>query len=149
MPFPKALKDRLISVRGEVCTVCRSEWEGRYLQIDHRIPYAVIGDTDFDPLDLHTEDFLLLCSSCNRSKSWSCEHCQNFSEVRDRSVCESCYWASPDQYSHIALSEARRLVVVWEGSDVEMYDLLLVAADVAGIDPTEFAKLSIKRSLKG
>ena len=64
-------------------------------------------------------------------------------------MCESCYWASPDQYSHIALSEARRLVVVWEGSDVEMYDLLLVAADVAGIDPTEFAKLSIKRSLKG
>lgn len=147
IPFPKSFKDRLVDVQGEYCSVFRSEREGRYLQIDHRIPYAVVGDSEIDPLALKVDDYMLLCSLCNRSKSWSCEYCENSQTVLDRTVCECCYWASPSRYSHIALSEIRRLVVVWEGDDVEMYDLLLVVAGEAGIDAAEYARESIKNAI--
>lgn len=43
----------------------------RDLQIDHRVPYEVAGESN----ELKTEDFMLLCGSANRAKSWSCEHC--------------------------------------------------------------------------
>ena len=148
IPFPKRLKNLLGSEQGSTCAVCSTEWELRYLQIDHRVPYAVVGDAEFDPLDLRTEEFMLLCGSCNRSKSWSCEHCQNFRELLDPSVCECCYWVSPCDYSHVALSQTRRLSIVWEGGDVEVYDLLLVAAESAGVDPGGFAKSAIKKALQ-
>ena len=146
--FPKRLKNLLHSDQGSKCAVCGTELELRYLQIDHRVPYIVAGDVELDPLNPRTEAFMLLCGSCNRSKSWSCEHCQNFRELLDSSICESCYWASPDDYSHVALVQSRRLSVVWEGSDVEMYDLLLVAAEEVGLEPDEFARAVIKRALQ-
>jgi hypothetical protein len=41
------------------CTVCNSEFEERYLQIDHKIPYEVGGDID-GKLDIM--DYMLLCA---------------------------------------------------------------------------------------
>ena len=69
----KAFKAALVEANGSRCHICFQEYEERYLQIDHRVPYEVAGDVAFDQRD--TGSYMLLCGSCNRAKSWSCEHC--------------------------------------------------------------------------
>lgn len=118
--FSKHLKDELIAKSGSRCSVCMTKYEARYLQIDHRVPYEVSGDVE----DRTTENFLLLCSSCNRAKSWSCEHCQNWLKGKSSDLCLNCYWGNPITYSHIALRQVRRIDVSWSENEVEEYDLL-------------------------
>lgn len=36
----------------------------------------------------------------------------------------SCYWAYPENYSHIAMRQIRRIDLIWEGTEVEMYEKL-------------------------
>ncbi|RJP36241.1 MAG: hypothetical protein C4547_07825 [Phycisphaerales bacterium] len=60
---------------------------------------------------------MLLCGSCQRARSWSCEHCENWEKGRLREICERCYWARPDEDEHVALKEIRRLDIVWLGRD--------------------------------
>lgn len=116
----RQLKQELIRRFGSRCAVCLQDYEDRYLQIDHRVPYEVACDTgEVDP-----SDFMLICGSCNRAKSWSCEHCANWTEEKDPAVCLSCYWVQPDSYRHIALRLIRRLDVVWSGREVEVYEKL-------------------------
>jgi len=69
-------------------------------------------------------DYMLLCGSANRAKSWSCEHCVNWLELRKAEICRKCYWAYPDDYSHVAMREARRADILWTGAEVESYDKL-------------------------
>lgn len=97
--FTKKEKNDLIKKHWNRCFYCTSEFPSNALQIDHRIPYEVAGN------ELHKKHgidaLILVCSSCNRSKSWSCESCENF-RVGDFKVCESCYWNDPDNYTHMA-----------------------------------------------
>lgn len=72
--FPKKFRTDLVSEYGSRCGVCNLEIEERYLQIDHRVPYRVAGEAVSHSL----EDFMLICGSCNRAKSWSCENCPNW-----------------------------------------------------------------------
>jgi hypothetical protein len=60
---------------------------------------------------------MLVCGPCNRSKSWSCEHCANRQSEKRLATCRSCYWAKPDGYTHIATDEQRRVALVWSGRD--------------------------------
>lgn len=92
--FPKAFKEKLIEKYGTKCGVCNTEYEPRYLQVDHRVPYEVAGDSE---AELDVADFMLVCGSCNRAKSWSCEHCKNWTLDHAVSICQSCYWAGPIQ----------------------------------------------------
>jgi hypothetical protein len=62
-------------------------------------------------------DYMLLCGSCQRAKSWSCEHCDNWREARQPEICKKCYWAYPEKYTHIALQDHRRLDIVWLGEE--------------------------------
>ena len=121
--FPKAFKTALISHYGERCSICRGEFEARYLQIDHRIPYEVAGERLADERQIH--DYQLLCGECNRAKSWSCEHCPNWLQTRDPQICLTCYWAQPDSYSHIGLRVLRRIDLVWAEDELESYQKLL------------------------
>ena len=89
---------------------------------DHRVPYEVAGDVAFDERD--TASYMLLCGSCNRAKSWSCEHCRNWTDLKLIGKCKTCYWASPESYRHIALQDARRLDLVWLGNETKVYDKL-------------------------
>jgi hypothetical protein len=89
------------------------------LQIDHRVPFEVDGETDLAP-----ENFMLLCGSANRVKSWACEHCQNWIEFKDKSICLSCYWAYPENYLHIAMRQVRRIDLLWDGDEVSVYEAL-------------------------
>ena len=105
---------------GERCHICSASFEERYLQIDHRVPYEVAGD-DVLP-NRNFDHYMLVCSSCNRAKSWSCEHCLNWAEKRDPDICQSCYWASPINYAHVAMRDIRRLAMVWQKNEARQYD---------------------------
>jgi hypothetical protein len=113
--FPKGFKKILIEKYGAKCALCSTPYEPRYLQIDHRVPYQIAGDAAEGERDLN--EYMLLCGSCQRSKSWSCEHCDNWREGRQPEICKTCYWAVPENYTHIALKDLRRLEIVWLGAD--------------------------------
>lgn len=144
--FAKHFKKELVEKYGEQCLVCSAVLEERYLQIDHRIPYEVAGDDSSSTRNL--EHYMLLCSSCNRAKSWSCEHCENWSTKYDTSICRNCYWASPLDYEHIALCDIRRLALVWQGKEVSEYDKAKKIADEIKQDVPDFVKQLIQELFK-
>ena len=118
--FPLAFRKALIAHYGEQCHLCGGKFPARALQIDHRVPYLVSGrETDEE---LRVEDYMLVCGSCNRSKSWSCEHCPNGTITKDPAVCLSCYWGRPEGYTHIATSPRRQVTLNWSGDSVVTYD---------------------------
>jgi len=138
--FSKKFKKQLYDFYKGKCMICNGEFEERYLQIDHRVPYEVGGDTD-KAREIH--DFMLLCSSCNRAKSWSCEHCSNWEEAKKPKICMECYWGSPENYSHIATKEMRRLDIQWMGNEVKYYDAIKVIAEQNKIELPDFVKTII------
>jgi len=118
----KELKQKLVTMHGERCAIYLEPFPERELQIDHRIPFEVLGDVPGAEANL--DDYMLLCGSANRAKSWSCEHCVNWLDLKNPDVCRSCYWAFPDDYSHIAMREARRADILWTRPEVEVYERL-------------------------
>jgi hypothetical protein len=120
--FAKQLKAKLIDLQGSRCAIYLEEFEERLLQIDHRIPFEVAGDDETKVED--TNSYMLLCGSANRAKSWSCEHCVNWQEMKKSEICRRCYWAYPEDYDHIAMRQARRVDIMWSGDEVSVYDRL-------------------------
>ena len=82
----KQIKNELIKSYGCRYFIYLEQVDERELQIDHRVPFEVDGEPDLEP-----ENFMLLCGSANRAKSWACEHCKNWIEFKDKSICVSCY----------------------------------------------------------
>ena len=113
--FPKEFKESIAAQNGARCALCSTPYELSYLQVDHRIPYQIAGEESEKVRVLN--DYMLLCRSCQRSKSWACEHCDNWREGRQPDICKSCYWAFPEEYTHIALKDHRRLEIVWLGTE--------------------------------
>lgn len=124
--IPKNFKNQLYERNDGCCYICNGKFHKRYLQVDHRIPYEISGDPDVSNRDV--SEYMLLCSSCNRKKSWSCEHCQNWLKEKSTKVCLGCYWTSPENYDHIALQDIRRIDLIWRGKDVEIFDKLRTIA---------------------
>lgn len=120
--FAKALKAKLIELHGSHCAIYLEEFEPISLQIDHRIPFEVAGD-DAASMD-DPRAYMLLCGSANRAKSWSCEHCVNWRELKNPEICRRCYWAFPEDYDHVAMRQARRVDIMWTGEEVSVYDRL-------------------------
>jgi len=116
----KELKQKLIEKYGRKCGIYAEVFDEGNLQIDHRIPFEILGDSK----KLKIDDFMLLCGSANRAKSWSCEHCLNWIEKKEPDICRSCYWAYPDVYTHVALKPIRRLDIIWAGKEINMYENL-------------------------
>lgn len=143
--FPKTLKQDLYKTSGGRCAICSGQFEMRYLQVDHKVPYGVAGDKPglkWDP-----KDYLLLCGPCNRAKSWSCEHCENWLTEKQPRVCQTCYWASPENYVHIALREVRRVDILWSEAEVEAYERLKQSARQNQIPIPEHIKTILKGRL--
>ncbi len=136
----KAFKNQLIEANGGKCSICLNTFENRYLQVDHRVPYEVAGDVTDRP----AEDYMLLCGACNRAKSWSCEHCHNWLEIKNAEICKTCYWAQPEQYEHIAMRRIRRLDVTWTEDEVADYEQLKAMA----LDENETLPDYVKKILK-
>jgi len=139
------LKEQLIAKYGCKCFIYLEEMDKRVLQIDHRVPYEVDGNDEAGTLN--PDDFMLLCGSANGARSWSCEHCENWTAKKDKKICLSCYWAYPEDYSHVAMRQIRRLDLIWEGDDVTSYDRLKEDAAAYGASLPEFVKEIIRKQL--
>lgn len=113
--LPKKERDALIHAAGDKCHICGA---GHNLQVDHRIPYEVAGESQRG----EQQPYQILCGSCNRKKSWACEHCQNWLQTKSLEVCRSCYWADPTSYSHVAMQQERRVDLIWIGEEVTEFE---------------------------
>ncbi|HEY3761718.1 MAG TPA: HNH endonuclease [Verrucomicrobiae bacterium] len=140
----KRIKDQLIEKYGCRCFIYLEKMNSSDLQIDHRVPYEVAGDND----ELKVEDFMLLCGSANRAKSWSCEHCENWKSIKDKNICLSCYWAMPGNYQHVAMRQVRRVDLIWQGKEIAHYEKLKSDAVKAGLEIPQFVKDVLKKTLK-
>lgn len=139
----KKIKDALTERYGCKCFIYLEEIDERELQIDHRVPYEVGGDGT----EYNSEDFMLLSGSANRAKSWSCEHCENWNNIKDRKICLTCYWAYPDSYTHIAMRQIRRLDLVWQGDETDIYEQLKTKAHSLEKEIPAFVKEIIEREI--
>lgn len=136
--FSKQMKSDLFEAAQGKCAICSGQCQARYLQIDHRIPYEIAGDEEGVNQDMG--EYMLLCGSCNRAKSWSCEHCQNWLNDKNPQLCLACYWVKPDDHYHIALREVRRIDVLWSADEVQTYERLKNAAHAAKHPIPEYVK---------
>lgn len=137
--FSKLFKEQLIARYGARSMLTNESLEARYLQIDHRIPYEIAGNNAGEGV----EEYMLLDASAQRTKSWSCENCENFRAIKDASICRSCFWAFPEQYSHVAMRQERWLGVVWSGEEVATFDALTQEASRQRFTPQELVKQAI------
>ncbi len=120
--FGKQLREKLVALHGARCAIYLESFPERELQIDHRIPFEVLGDVH--GTHQKPDDYMLLCGSANRAKSWSCEHCVNWLELKKPEICRSCYWAYPDNYTHVAMRQVRRTDLLWAEAEVRTYEKL-------------------------
>lgn len=116
----RTIKSALIEKFGPKCFIYLENMAERDLQIDHRVPYEISGEIDESNID----NFMLLSPSANRAKSWTCEHCKNWSE-KNVDFCIKCFWAHPENYDHIAGKNVRIINLYFSGNEVEDYDKLI------------------------
>lgn len=124
-----ALKKALIDKYGAKCFIYLQPMDERMLQIDHRIPYEIGGEQDGNDI----EYYMLLSPSANRAKSWTCEHCPNWKE-KNTDFCVHCFWAHPENYTHIAGKEQKQIIITFTGNEIEDYNRLI---DLVGSDKAE------------
>ena len=143
--FSSAMKTELIEKHGTRCNIYLESFPERELQIDHRIPFEIVGDNV--DMSEDADAYMLICPSANRAKSWSCENCENWT-LKEVSNCQSCYWAFPESYSHVAMREIRRLDVLWAGEEVTEYDQLKETAGKVGEETTTYVKNVLRNHLE-
>jgi hypothetical protein len=143
--FSKQLKSDLYQQQSGKCGICLQTYPLRYMQVDHRIPYEISGEPDDR---YHLAEYMLVCGSCNRAKSWSCEHCDNVRMYRQPQKCMECYWANPDHYTHIALRLVRRVELIWSQDDVGDYDQLQYLAETDRMQLPDYVKQVLKQHLR-
>ncbi len=122
--FSKQFKQELIEIYGEKDAFTGEQMHERYLQIDHRVPYEVSGDDNDHAVTLDPKEFMLIDASSNRAKNWSCENCDNLQTKYKQDICKRCFWASPEDYDHIAEIPSRRAEIIWTGDETKQYDRL-------------------------
>lgn len=140
----KQIKQALIAKYGCRCFIYLEEMPEPALQIDHRVPYEVVGES----AEMSPDDFMLLCGSANSAKNWSCGHCENWKHLKKREICLSCYWAHPDAHTHVAMQQLRRVDLIWQGAETAQYDRLKSDAADAGMTVPDFVKEVLRKSLR-
>jgi hypothetical protein len=143
--LPKQLKKSLIEKYGPKCAISCEQYDESHLQIDHRIPYRISGD---EGSDRNPDDFMLLSGAAQRQKSWACEHCENFTNKKQLKICKSCYWASPENYTHVAMVQERRVDLIWQGDESKKYDSIKIAAKKEKVSIQEFIKNTLSKFIK-
>ena len=116
----KELKRALINKYGAKCFIYLEKMDETSLQVDHRIPYEMVGEMDEQNID----NYMLLSPSANRAKSWTCEHCKNWQD-KDRNFCSKCFWAYPEDYEHIAGKAERIITLTFTGNEIEDHNKLI------------------------
>lgn len=123
-----AIKKALVRQYGAVCFVYLQPMDENLLQVDHRIPYEIGGEQKEN-----VDCYMLLSPSANRAKSWTCEHCPNWTK-KDIEFCRSCFWAYPESYTHIAGKNERQIVITFTDNEIEDYNKLI---DLVGREKAE------------
>ncbi|MGV0950351.1 MAG: helix-turn-helix domain-containing protein [Azonexus sp.] len=141
--FSKQFKEKLIAYYGARSMLTNEQLEPRYLQIDHRVPYEIAGNDAIESI----ENYMLLDASAQRAKSWSCEHCECFLRLKDVLICNGCFWAFPENYSHVALRQERRLYLAWSGPDVATFDAMMRVAEKREMSAQDIVKMAIEELL--
>lgn len=131
------LRTALVEEHGARCNIYLEAFPEGDLQIDHRVPFEIAGESG--SLADDANEYMLLCASANRAKSWSCEHCENW-KLKDANICKSCYWAYPESYTHVAMQEIRRLDIMWADEEIAQYDQLRQQAESEKEEAPEFVK---------
>ena len=143
--FSSWLKTALIEKHGPRCNIYLEPFPLRELQIDHRVPFEIAGDKA--DLSEDADEYMLLCGSANRAKSWSCENCANW-QAKAVTTCQSCYWAYPESYTHIAMRDIRRLDLLWSSDEISEYDLLIKEANKVQEEAPEYVKNVLRNHFK-
>lgn len=125
----KALKKALVDIYGAKCFIYLQPMEERLLQVDHRIPYEIGEEQDGKNIDC----YMLLSPSANRAKSWTCEHCPNWIS-KNIDYCIKCFWAYPENYTHVAGKEMKQIIITFTGDEIEDYNKLV---ELVGVDEAE------------
>jgi len=120
--LPKQLKKALVEKFGSRCAISMETYDESHLQIDHRVPYRISGDDE--TTDRNPDDFMLLCGSAQRQKSWACEHCENFLNQKSLEICSKCYWAYPENHTHVATKEERRIDLIFKNEEMKKYEAI-------------------------
>jgi hypothetical protein len=141
--FSKVLKQKLLKKQKSKCGIYLEVFPENELQVDHRVPFEVSGDIGSDKMSV--KNFMLLSPSANRAKSWSCEHCVNWRELKKPEICGTCYWAFPETYEHVAMRQIRRLDMMWQGAEVKNYEAIQAKAIRAKKDLPDYVKDVLKR----
>lgn len=145
--FSRAFKLELYKLQDSKCSICNEPYDERFLQIDHRIPYEFFGDTRGD---LSPKHFMLLCATCNKKKDRATETGCKITcfKTQDVKIMMSCFWASPDNYTHICMEPIRRIDLAWKGkSQVRVYEKLKKLAGHQGIELQDYIKLVLQKSI--
>lgn len=143
--FPQKFKDNLFNHYNYKCGICNGSYTSRDLQVDHRIPYEVTGDQD-NAFTLNIDDYMPLCPSDNRKKSFTCENCTNWNNERNPNICKTCYWAYPENYNHIATNYERRVEMVFQDNDINLYESLKREARIAEEEMEDYIINKLKNS---
>lgn len=133
----KKFQQQVLDSAGKKCQLCGAQFN---LQLDHRVPYEVMGERKEEG----ASSYQVLCGSCNRKKSWVCEHCENWLKLKKPRICRSCYWANSNNYRHIAMNAERRVELVWSGDETASYEKLRERAAKAGTTIADQIKIAIK-----
>lgn len=123
------IKHQLLEKYGSKCAIYLENVPANELQVDHRIPFEIAGEQDINNMDL----FMLLSPSANRRKSWACEHCDNWI-CKSISMCQSCFWAYPDKYTHVAGKNERLIILHLMGEESDLYDEIISEYGKENID---------------
>jgi len=115
LQLPKREREAVIEASGGKCQLCGATYD---LQVDHRVPYQVAGES----LKGTATPYMVLDGTCNRRKSWICEHCPNLLRYKKVETCQRCYWADPEQHTHVAMEQLRRVDVVFSGEETKSFD---------------------------
>lgn len=145
--FPKSFKEELLKIQGNRCAICNQKFESQYLQIDHRVPYEYNGDSK----KLDTKDYMLLCAECNRIKDRATKiGCSKTCfKTHDIKIIRSCYWASPENYTHICMKPIRKLSITWlSNSEVKIFDSMKDKSEKLNISPQEYIKGLILKDIE-
>lgn len=113
--LPKKDREAIIETAGSKCQLCGATHD---LQVDHKVPYEVAGES----LKGRQNSYMVLCGTCNRRKSWVCEHCANLQKLKRVDICQSCYWANPGEHVHVAMEQIRRIDLVFGPKEVSNFD---------------------------
>lgn len=143
--FSSNLKNALVEKYGPRCNIYLEPFPMRELQIDHRVPFEIAGDDGSLSEDI--SEYMLLCAFANRAKSWSCENCPNW-QKKDIATCQSCYWAYPESYRHIATRDIRRFDLLWSGEEIADYDRLVEEAGKVQDEAPEYVKNVLRNHFK-